>query len=118
MLLESDSFAKVRQLDNHVDKGYFMSVDVSTVRRVARLARLGVDEEKLPALAQEMSTILAFVDQLNAVDTQNVQAMTSGVDREIKRREDVVTAGNQVDDILSNAPLRDDDYFAVPKVIE
>ncbi len=95
-----------------------MSVDEATVRRVARLARLGISEDKLPAMAQELSTILAFVEQLNAVNTDDVQAMTSGVDREIKRREDVVTAGHQVDDILGNAPVRDDDYFAVPKVIE
>lgn len=95
-----------------------MSVDEATVRRVARLARLGIEEHKLSALAQELSHIIAFVEQLNTVDTENVQAMTSGLDRDIKRRDDVVTAGNQVEDVLGNAPARDDDYFAVPKVIE
>ena len=88
------------------------------VRRIAGLARIQVDDEKLPALASELSAILGFVEQLSEVDTTDVKPYTSPVDTQIKARADAVTDGGYPEDILANAPEKDDGYFAVPKVVE
>ena len=95
-----------------------MSVDENMVRRIAGLARIQVDDEKLPALASELSAILGFVEQLSEVDTTDVKPYTSTVDMQIKARADAVTDGGYPEDILANAPEKDDGYFAVPKVVE
>lgn len=95
-----------------------MSVDETMVRRIATLARIGVGDEQLPGLAKELSSILDFVEQLNELDTQGVKPLTSAVEATMRMREDVVTDGGCSDAILANAPERDDDYFAVPKVVE
>lgn len=95
-----------------------MSVDEATVRRIAKLARIGVEEAELAGLAQELSQILNFVEQLNELDTAGVTPLTSAVETQIKRRADEVTDGEIVDQILSNAPSRDEEFFAVPKVVE
>ena len=88
------------------------------VRRIAGLARIQVDDEKLPALANELSAILGFVEQLSEVDTTDVKPYTSPIEMQIKARVDVVTDGGYPEDILANAPEKDDGYFAVPKVVE
>lgn len=95
-----------------------MSIDEATVRRIAKLARIGVEDDQLADLARELTQILGFVEQLNELDTQDVMPLTSAVETLIKRREDVVTDGNILDQILANAPARDEEYFAVPKVVE
>ncbi len=95
-----------------------MSVDEATVRRIAKLARIGVEEAELAGLAQELSQILKFVEQLNELDTAGVTPLTSAVETQIKRRADEVTDGAIVDQILANAPSRDEEFFAVPKVVE
>ena len=95
-----------------------MSVDENMVRRIAGLARIQVDDEKLPALASELSAILGFVEQLSEVDTTDVKPYTSPVEMQIKARADAVTDGGYLEDILANAPEKDDGYFAVPKVVE
>lgn len=95
-----------------------MSVDEATVRRIAGLARIGVKEEQIPEFARELSQIIAFVERLDAVNTDGVMPLTSAVERQIKRRDDVVSDGNKSAEIFANAPIRDDDYFAVPKVVE
>ena len=95
-----------------------MSVDENMVRRIAGLARIQVDDEKLPALASELSAILGFVEQLSEVDTTDVKHYTSPVEMQIKARADAVTDGGYPEDILANAPEKDDGYFAVPKVVE
>ena len=95
-----------------------MSVDENMVRRIAGLARIQVDDEKLSALASELSAILGFVEQLSEVDTTDVKPYTSPVDMQIKARADAVTDGGYPEDILANAPEKDDGYFAVPKVVE
>ena len=95
-----------------------MSVDENMVRRIAGLARIMVHEEKLPALARELSAILGFVEQLSEVDTTDVKPYTSPVEIQIKSRMDAVTDGGISEDILANAPEKDDGYFAVPKVVE
>jgi len=95
-----------------------MSIDESTAARVARLARIRVEEEALPALAAEFNTILGFIEQLGEVDVEGVEPMTGVTPMRLKRRADVVTDGNQQDKILSNAPDAREGFFAVPKVVE
>ena len=81
-----------------------MSIDRETARKVAHLARIKVEEDQLDALAGEFNAILGFVEQLNEVDVEGVEPMTSVTPMRLKRREDVVTEGNQQDKVLSNAP--------------
>jgi aspartyl-tRNA(Asn)/glutamyl-tRNA(Gln) amidotransferase subunit C len=95
-----------------------MAVDEETTRRVAHLARIRVEEDKLPALAADLSRILAFAEQLAEVDVEGVEPMTSVTPMALKMREDVVTDGNRRDDILANAPQAEDGFFTVPKVVE
>ena len=95
-----------------------MSIDKATVAKIARLARIHVPEEDREHLAGELSNILTWVEQLDAVDTEGVAPMTSVVEVMLPRRADVVTDGDCADDIVANAPRRDDDFFVVPKVIE
>ena len=94
-----------------------MSIDTETARRVAKLARIKVEEDALPALAQEFSAILGFIEQLNEVDVEGAEPMTS-VPQRLKRREDVVTDGSQPQAVLANAPDAREGFFAVPKVVE
>ena len=95
-----------------------MSIDTDTARKVAHLARIAVKEDDLPALAGELSAVLAFMEQLNEVDVEGVEPMTSVTPMRLKRREDVVTDGNMVGKVLSNAPDAREGFFAVPKVVE
>ena len=95
-----------------------MSIDIDTARRVAHLARIKVDETELPALAGELSGILTFMEQLNEVDVDGIEPMTSVTPMRLKRRADVVTDGNIQAQILANAPDAREGFFAVPKVVE
>ena len=95
-----------------------MSIDEETAAKVAKLARIAVEEEALPALAKELSHILGFMEQLNEVDIEGVEPMTSVTPMRLKRREDIVTDGNQQEKILKNAPDAREGFFAVPKVVE
>ena len=95
-----------------------MAIDTDTARRVAHLARIRVEEERLPALAREFDAILGFIEQLNEVDVEGVEPMTSVTPMRLKRRPDVVTDGNQQEKVLLNAPDAREGFFAVPKVVE
>ena len=95
-----------------------MSVDAETIRRVARLARIAVREDEIAHLQGEVNAVLAFVEQLNEVNVEGVEPMTSVTPMEMKKRVDVVTDGNIVDDILANAPATENHFFLVPKVVE
>jgi aspartyl-tRNA(Asn)/glutamyl-tRNA(Gln) amidotransferase subunit C len=95
-----------------------MSIDTDTARRVAKLARIKVEDDALPALAQEFSAILGFIEQLNEVEVDGVEPMTSVTPQRLKRRVDVVTDGSQQDAVLKNAPDAREGFFAVPKVVE
>lgn len=95
-----------------------MSVDHTTVRRIAHLARIALDEADVPRMGEELNAILAFVDQLNEVDVEGVEPMSSVVPMQLRLREDVVTAGGDVRAVLSNAPRSEDGFFVVPKVVE
>lgn len=95
-----------------------MQVDENTVRRIARLARIKITDEEAASLEGELSGILNWVEQLGEVDTSNVPPMTRVVAQKLKKRPDQVTDGEIADDIVKNAPMVDDHYFVVPKVVE
>ena len=111
------SRSAVHGFDAH-QEAFQMSIDTETARRVAKLARIKVEDEDLPALADGFSRILDFVEQLNEVDVEGVEPMTSVTPMRLKRREDVVTDGDQAEAVLSNAPDAREGFFAVPKVVE
>ncbi|MDA4846766.1 Asp-tRNA(Asn)/Glu-tRNA(Gln) amidotransferase subunit GatC [Hoeflea poritis] len=95
-----------------------MSVDLATVKRVAHLARIAVSDEEAARMEGELNTILGFVEQLNEVDVDGVEPMTSVMPMPMKKRQDVVNDGGKADDIVANAPESDENFFLVPKVVE
>ena len=95
-----------------------MSVDAATVKRVAHLARIRVSDEELDGLRSELNAILGFVEQLNEVDVEGVEPMTSVTPMRMRQRQDKVTDGNIAVDIVANAPVAEGHYFVVPKVVE
>jgi aspartyl-tRNA(Asn)/glutamyl-tRNA(Gln) amidotransferase subunit C len=95
-----------------------MQVDEATVRRIARLARIKITGEEAKGLVKELSGILNWVEQLDAVDTSAVEPMTRVVPIELAKRQDVVNDGEIADDVVKNAPMIEDHYFVVPKVVE
>lgn len=95
-----------------------MAIDAATVRKVARLARLREPEERLEPLARELSAILGWIEQLNAVDVEGVEPMASPVAAKLPLRDDVVTDGGDSSRVLANAPQALDGFFVVPKVVE
>jgi aspartyl-tRNA(Asn)/glutamyl-tRNA(Gln) amidotransferase subunit C len=95
-----------------------MQVDEATVRRIARLARIKITDEEAKALETELSGILDWVKQLDEVDTADVEPMTRVVAMTLKKRPDLVTDGEIADDVVANAPAREDHFFVVPKVVE
>jgi aspartyl-tRNA(Asn)/glutamyl-tRNA(Gln) amidotransferase subunit C len=95
-----------------------MSVDAQTVRRIAHLARIAVADDEIPHLEGELNAILAFVEQLVAVDVANIEPMTSVTPMAMKKRPDAVTDGEIAEQILRNAPATQDGFFLVPKVVE
>ena len=95
-----------------------MPLDIETVRNIAFLARIKVPEDELDALAGELSNIVDWVEQLSGVDTEGMEPMTSVVEMTLHERDDVVDDGGRREDVLANAPEREDGFFAVPKVVE
>jgi aspartyl-tRNA(Asn)/glutamyl-tRNA(Gln) amidotransferase subunit C len=95
-----------------------MSVDTTTVRRIAHLARIAVADAEVEHLKNELNGILAFVEQLQEVDVAGVEPMTSVTPMAMKKREDAVDDGDIADDIVKNAPATENHFFLVPKVVE
>lgn len=95
-----------------------MSIDTQTARKVAKLARIRVEEADLPALAEKLSSIMGFMEQLKEVDVTGIEPMTSVTPMRLKRRADAVTDGNMQAVVLKNAPDAREGFFAVPKVVE
>ena len=95
-----------------------MQVDEKTVRRIARLARIKITDQEAKSLEGELSGILNWVEQLDEIDTSDVEPMTRVVAQELKKRKDVVDDGDIADQVVKNAPMVDDHYFVVPKVVE
>lgn len=95
-----------------------MSVDAATVKRIGRLARIRVEENEVEKYQGEINAILGFVEQLDEVNVEGVEPMTSVTPMAMKKRVDAVTDGGIAEDIVRNAPQTADNYFLVPKVIE
>ena len=95
-----------------------MSVDQAAVRRIAHLARIAVTDAEVPHLQDQINAILSFVEALSAVDVSGVEPMTSVIPMKLPMRDDVVTDGEIEPAILANAPLAEDGFFVVPKIIE
>jgi aspartyl-tRNA(Asn)/glutamyl-tRNA(Gln) amidotransferase subunit C len=95
-----------------------MSVDASTVKRIGRLARIRIEEDEVDNYRRELNTILGFVEQLDEVDVTGVEPMTSVTPMQLRRREDRVNDGSMAERIVRNAPLSEDNFFVVPKVVE
>ena len=94
------------------------NIDQATVAKIARLARIKIEDDKLEPLAGELNNIIGWVEQLNEVDTDNIEPMASVVDAKLRWRDDKVTDGDKADSVLKNAPKTEYGFFAVPKVIE
>jgi aspartyl-tRNA(Asn)/glutamyl-tRNA(Gln) amidotransferase subunit C len=95
-----------------------MSVDATTVKRVAHLARIALPEEDVARMQGELNAILGFVEELEKVDISGVEPMTSVTPMRLKRRSDAVTEGGMAEAVVANAPQSDDHFFVVPKVVE
>jgi aspartyl-tRNA(Asn)/glutamyl-tRNA(Gln) amidotransferase subunit C len=95
-----------------------MSLDAATIRRIAKLARLHVEDTDVSRLQGELGSILGWIEQLNEVDVEGVEPLTGAAQMALKMREDVVTVTDQAEAILANAPDRALNFFAVPKVVE
>lgn len=95
-----------------------MSVDISTVKRVAHLARIAVSEDEAERMTGELNAILGFVDQLNEVNVDGIEPMTSVAPIKMRLREDAVTDGNIANAVVANAPVTEENFFVVPKVVE
>jgi aspartyl-tRNA(Asn)/glutamyl-tRNA(Gln) amidotransferase subunit C len=95
-----------------------MSVDAATTRRIAQLARIAVKDDEIPHLQGEINAVLAFVEQLSEVNVDGIEPMTSVTPMAMKKRQDIVTDGEIPDAVVANAPLTEDHFFLVPKVVE
>ena len=95
-----------------------MSVTKDDVRKVARLSRIAVSEDRLEPLASELTAIMGWIEQLNEVDVEGIEPMTSVVDATLPFRDDVVTDGDIRDQVLANAPKSEDGFFVVPRSVE
>jgi len=95
-----------------------MSVDKTTVSRVARLARINIEDDRLEPMAQELSSIMNWIEQLNEVNTDTVEPLASVTGHALPMRDDVVTDGEMADQIVQNAPESMSGFFVVPKVVE
>ncbi|WP_273720407.1 MULTISPECIES: Asp-tRNA(Asn)/Glu-tRNA(Gln) amidotransferase subunit GatC [unclassified Bartonella] len=95
-----------------------MSVDQETVKRVAHLARIAIHDDEAQRMTKELNVILGFVEQLNEVDVSSVEPLTSVIPMTLRTREDIITDGNKAADIVANAPVTEENFFLVPKIVE
>lgn len=95
-----------------------MAVDITTVRKIASLARIAITEDEAARIAPELENIMGWIEQLGEVDTRDVAPMTAVIANTLRLRDDVVTDGNVRDAVLANAPQAEHGFFTVPKVIE
>jgi len=95
-----------------------MSIDKEKIKHIAKLARISVNQEKATNLSRDLNSILKFVEQLNELDTQNTQPLSSILETSLRVRTDVVKDGKIREKILENSPDKNEEFFVVPKVIE
>ena len=95
-----------------------MAVDKDTVRRIAKLARLALDDAQANGMEKELNALLSWVEQLSDVNIEGVPPMTSVIEQRLRMREDAVTDGGYPDDLMKNSPAAEGRFFVVPKVVE
>ena len=95
-----------------------MSIDKNQVKKVAKLSRISLDDRKLESLSKDLDAILNFVEQLNKLDTNKTEPLTSIVDKTLELRNDKINDGKIQDEILKNSPDKNEEFFIVPKVVE
>ena len=95
-----------------------MSIDKNQVKKVAKLSRVSLDDNKLESLSKDLASILNFVEQLNELDTKKTEPLTSIVDKTLESRADKINDGKIKKEILKNSPDKNEDFFIVPKVVE
>jgi len=95
-----------------------MSIDKNQVKKVAKLSRISLDDNKLESLSKDLASILNFVEQLNELDTKKIEPLSSIVDKTLEPRSDKINDGKIKDEILKNSPDKNEDFFIVPKVVE
>ena len=95
-----------------------MTINKEAVKKISKLSRIASNDEFETSMIKDLNTILKFVDQLNEVDTKDIEPLSSVVEQKLFQREDVVKKMNEKEEILKNSPNKNENYFAVPKVIE
>jgi len=95
-----------------------MSIDKDTVKHIAKLARISLDEKKINSLSKDLSSIMKFIEKLNELNTDKTNPLTSIINASLRTREDEVKDGKIRDQILKNSPEKNEEFFVVPKVIE
>ena len=95
-----------------------MTITKDTIRKISNLAKISIADHEVEKLESEISSIIRWVEALNEVDTDNIDPMSNSLTGVLRMRDDLVTDGNKVSDILSNSPVDDENFFVVPKVIE
>ena len=101
-----------------VSKVNQMTITKDTIRKISNLAKISIADQEVEKLESEISSINRWVEALNEVDTDNIDPMSNSLTGVLRMRDDLVTDGNKVSDILSNSPVDDENFFVVPKVIE
>ena len=95
-----------------------MSIDKNQVKKVAKLSRISLQDNKIDSLSKDLDSILTFVEKLNELDTKEIKTLKSIADKTLEARNDIVDDGKIKNDILKNSPEKNEDFFIVPKVIE
>ena len=95
-----------------------MTIDLKTVKKISKLARISVDSEKAKKLENDLNSIFEFIEKLNQLDTSKSEPLTSVVDAKLQLRKDEIKSKNIIDQILKNSPDKNKDFFVVPKVVE
>mgnify|MGYP005630797275 FL=1 len=95
-----------------------MPIDKNQVKKVAKLSRISLEDNKIDSLSRDLDSILTFVEKLNELDTKEIKTLKSIADKTLEARNDIVDDGKIKDDILKNSPEKNEDFFIVPKVIE
>lgn len=93
-------------------------ITADVVKKIAKLSRIRIEESEISGFAQKLDGILSWVAGLNAVNIDNVIPCSGGIDMPLKKREDVISDGGYPDEIVKNAPVKDEHFFCVPKVVE
>ena len=95
-----------------------MAIDLKTVKHISKLARISVNDEKARKLEKDLNSIFKWIEQLNELNTDKVEPLTSIAETTLRLREDIILSENIRDEILNNSPKDNKDYFVVPKVVE